>query len=115
MIYNRFLLIILGSINSLTCTKFLFGVPIGGLIVVTLASEVVFLKMPSRNQKKRSKQRAEYLQKQDENKAKARALYKANPEKKKASVRDSYKADPEKKKAFVRDSYKDDIESKRSA
>ena len=36
--------------------------------------------MPSRNQKKRSKQRAEYLQKQDENKVKARALYKADPE-----------------------------------
>ncbi|KAL5490946.1 hypothetical protein EMCRGX_G016151 [Ephydatia muelleri] len=76
--------------------------------------------MPSRNQKKRSKQRAEYLQKQDdilsqENKAKARARYKADPEKKKASVRDSYKADPEKKKASVRDSYNADIESKQSA
>ena len=78
------------------------------LVVITLASEVVFLKMPSRNQKKRSKQRAECLQKQDENKAKARALYKA-------SVRDSYKADPEKKKASARDSYKVDPESKRSA
>ena len=32
--------------------------------------------MPSRSQRKRSKQRAEYFQKQDENKAKARALYK---------------------------------------
>ena len=41
-----------------------------------LASEVVFVKMPSRNQKKRSKHRAEYLQKQEENKAKPRALYK---------------------------------------
>ena len=54
-------------------------------LVVTLASEVVFLKMPSRNQRRLSKQRAEYLQKQDENKAKARALYKANPDQK-ASV-----------------------------
>eukprot|EP00731_Ephydatia_muelleri_P033045 Em0025g1a len=59
--------------------------------------------MPSRNRKKRSKQQAEYLQKQDdflsqENKAKAQARYKADPEKK-ASVRDSYEADPEKKKA----------------
>eukprot|EP00731_Ephydatia_muelleri_P018678 Em0011g718a len=90
--------------------------------------------MPSRNRKKRSKQRAEYLQKEDdilsqENKAKARARYKADPEKKKASVRDSYKADPEKKasvrdsykadpekkKASVRDSYNADIESKQSA
>eukprot|EP00731_Ephydatia_muelleri_P027720 Em0019g593a len=55
--------------------------------------------MPSRNRKKRSKQRAEYLQKQDdilsqENKAKARARYKADPEKKKASVRDSYHNHP---------------------
>eukprot|EP00731_Ephydatia_muelleri_P006191 Em0003g439a len=87
--------------------------------------------MPSRNRKKRSKQRAKYLQKQDDilsqdNKAKARArykadperrrpLYKADPEKKKASVRDSYKADPEKKKASVCDSYNADIESKQSA
>ena len=75
--------------------------------------------MPSRNRKKRSKQQAEYLQKQDdilsqETKAKAQARYKADPEKK-ASVRDSYKADPEKKKASVRDSYNADIESKQSA
>eukprot|EP00731_Ephydatia_muelleri_P038896 Em0974g1a len=75
--------------------------------------------MPSRNRKKRSKQRAEYLQKQDDilsqqNKAKARARYKADPEKKKASVRDSYKADPEKKKAFVCDSCKADPEKKAS-
>ena len=67
--------------------------------------------MPSRNRKKRSKQRAEYIQKQGNilsqgNKAKARARYKADPETKKASVRDSYKADPE-KKASVRDSYND--------
>ena len=89
MIYNRFKKIILGT---LTCTKFIWS-----QFNSTLSSEVVFLKMPSRNQKKRSKQRAEYLQKQDENRAKARALYKANPEKK-ASVRDSYKADPEKKR-----------------
>ena len=76
--------------------------------------------MPSRNQKKRSKQRAEYLQKQDDilsqqNKAKARARYKADPEKEKASVRDSYKADPEKKKAFVCDSYKADPEKKKAS
>eukprot|EP00731_Ephydatia_muelleri_P011470 Em0006g364a len=76
--------------------------------------------MPSRNRKKRSKQRAEYLQKQDDilsqqNKDKARARYKADPEKKKASVRDSYKANPEKKKAFVRDSYKSDPEKKKAS
>ena len=74
---------------------------------------------PSRNQKKRSKQRAEYLQKREdilsqENKAKARARYKADPEKKKASVRDTYKADPE-KKASVRDTYKADPEKKKGS
>ena len=76
--------------------------------------------MPSCNRKKRSKQRAEYLQKQDDilsqqNKDKARARYKADPKKKKASVRDSYKADPEKKKASVRDSYKADPEKKKAS
>ena len=47
------------------------------------------------NQKKRSKQRLEYPQKQDENKIKARARYKSDSEMK-ASVCDSYKASPEK-------------------
>eukprot|EP00731_Ephydatia_muelleri_P019066 Em0011g1106a len=70
--------------------------------------------MPSRNRKKRTKQRAEYLQKQEENKAKARERYKADPEKKKASVRESYKADPE-KKASVRESYKADPEKKKAS
>ncbi|KAL5505166.1 hypothetical protein EMCRGX_G006558 [Ephydatia muelleri] len=71
--------------------------------------------MPSRNRKKRTKQRAEYLQKQEENKAKARERYKADPEKKKASVRESYKADPENKKASVRESYKADPEKKKAS
>eukprot|EP00731_Ephydatia_muelleri_P003461 Em0001g3461a len=71
--------------------------------------------VPSRNRKKRTKQRAEYLQKQEENKAKARERYKADPEKKKASVRESYKADPEKKKASVRESYKADPEKKKAS
>ena len=75
--------------------------------------------MPSRNQKKRSKQRAEYLQKREdilsqENKAKARERYKADPEKKKASVRDTYKADPKKIKAYLRNTYKADPEKKAS-
>eukprot|EP00731_Ephydatia_muelleri_P007098 Em0003g1346a len=75
---------------------------------------------PGAERKKRSKQRAEYLQKREdilsqENKAKARARYKADPEKKKASVRDTYKADPEKKKASVRDTYNANAVSKRAA
>ncbi|KAL5505522.1 hypothetical protein EMCRGX_G006970 [Ephydatia muelleri] len=76
--------------------------------------------MPSRNRKKRSKQRAEYLQKQDDilsqqNKAKARARYKADPEKKKASVRDSYNADIESKQSAKRQRYQEDVEENRAA
>ena len=76
--------------------------------------------MPSRNRKKRSKQRVEYLQKQDdilsqENKAKARARYKADPEKKKASVRDSYNADIESKQSAKRQRYQEDVEENRAA
>ena len=76
--------------------------------------------MPSRNRKKRSKQRAEYLQKQDdilsqENKAKARARYKADPEKKKASVRDCYNADIESKQSAKRQRYQEDVEENRAA
>ena len=76
--------------------------------------------MPSRNRKKRSKQRAEYLQKQDdilsqENKAKARARYKANLEKKKASVRDSYNANVESKQSAKRQQYQEDLEENRAA
>ena len=87
---------------------------------LTLASEVVFLKMPSRNQKKRSKQRAEYLQKREdilsqENKAKARARYKADPEKKKASVRDTYNANAVSKRAAKRQRYQEGVEENRAA
>ena len=65
-------------------------------------SEVVFLKMPSRNRKKRAKQRTVYLQKRDdvwgnklseENKAQRRTHYEANPEKNKATEHESYHAD----------------------
>ena len=76
--------------------------------------------MPSRNRKKRSKQRAEYLQKQDDilsqhNKAKTRARYKADPEKKKASVRDSFNADIESKQSAKRQRYQEDVEENRAA
>ncbi|KAL5506223.1 hypothetical protein EMCRGX_G007821 [Ephydatia muelleri] len=75
--------------------------------------------MPSRNQKKRSKQRAEYLQKREdilsqENKAKARARYKADPEKK-ASVRDTYNANAVSKRAAKRLRYQEGIEENRAA
>eukprot|EP00731_Ephydatia_muelleri_P002699 Em0001g2699a len=76
--------------------------------------------MPSRNQKKRSKQRAEYLQKREdiisqENKAKARARYKADPEKKKASVRDTYNANAVSKRAAKRQRYQEGVEENRAA
>ena len=68
--------------------------------------------MPSSNRKKRCKQRAEYLQKQEENKANARMRYQKSPE---TSVRYSYKADLEKKKASVRYSYKTDPKKKKAS
>ena len=73
----------------------------------------------TRIRKKKSKQRAEYLQKQNdilsqENKAKARARYKADPEKK-ASVRDSYNADIQSKQSAKRQQYQEDIEKNRAA
>ena len=76
--------------------------------------------MPSRNQKKRSKQRAEYLQKQDENKAKARALYKADPEKKdleenRAAKRRLYEEDLEENRAAKKRRYEEDLEENRAA
>ncbi|KAL5515934.1 hypothetical protein EMCRGX_G001183 [Ephydatia muelleri] len=76
--------------------------------------------MPSRNRKKRCKQRAEYLQKREdilsqENKAKARERYKADPEKKKASVRDTYNANAVSKRAAKRQRYQADVEENRAA
>ena len=120
---SKFLIkcIILGSINTPTGTKFIwFSYRSLYSRYLTLASEVVFLKMPSRNQKKRSKQRAEYLQKREdilsqENKAKARARYKADPEKKKASVRDTYNANAVSKRAAKRQRYQEGVEENRAA
>eukprot|EP00731_Ephydatia_muelleri_P024701 Em0016g972a len=76
--------------------------------------------MPSRNRKKRCKQRAEYLQKREdilsqENKAKARERYKADPEKKKASIRDTYNANAVSKRAAKRQRYQEDVEENRAA
>ena len=68
----------------------------------TFASEVVFIKMPSRQEKKRAKRRATYLDNRDEVLESARASYNANPEKKKTAVSERYQADPEKKKAGVK-------------
>ena len=74
----------INNCRSLTCTTYTWCSYRS--LVVTLAREVVFRKMPSCNQMKRS--RMKYLQKQDENKVKARAFYKAIPENNKTSVSD---------------------------
>ena len=70
--------------------------------------------MPSRNQKKRSKQRAEYLQKQDDILSRLKPE-RATTEKKKASVRDSYNADIESKQSAKRQRYQEDLEENRAA
>ena len=53
--------------------------------VTSFVSEVVFLKMPSRQEKKRAKRRAKYLQVSDDVES-ARAFYKAEPEKKRGPL-----------------------------
>ena len=58
-------------------------------------SEVVFIKMPSRQEKKRAKRRAKNLQVRDDVLESARASYKADPEKKQTAEREGYHADPE--------------------
>ena len=80
-----------------------------------LVSEVVFIKMPSRQEKKRAKRRAKYLQVRDDVLESARASYKADPEKKQTAKRESYEADPAKKQTEERERYHADPEKKRSA
>ena len=58
-------------------------------------SEVVFIKMPSRQEKKRAKRRAKYLQVRDDVLESARASYKADPEKKRSAERKRYWEGPE--------------------
>ena len=52
-------------------------------------SEVVFIKMPSRQEKKRAKRRAKYLEVRDDVLESARASYKADQEKKRTAERSS--------------------------
>ena len=68
-------------------------------------SEVVFIKMLSRQEKKRAKRRAIYLQVRDDVLESARASYKADPEKKQTAERERYHADPEKKRSAERKRY----------
>eukprot|EP00731_Ephydatia_muelleri_P016141 Em0009g565a len=71
--------------------------------------------MPSRQEKKRAKRRAKYLEVRDDVLESARASYKADPEKKRTRERERYHADPVKKRSAKRKSYDADPEKKRSA
>ena len=77
-------------------------------------SEVVFIKMPSRQEKKRAKRRAKYFQVRDDVLESARASYKADPEKKQTVERKGYHADPEKKRSAKRESYEADPAKKQT-
>ena len=70
-----------------------------------MASEVVFVKMPSHQQERRAKQREEYIQNRDDELESFRVRYNADPEQKRASVRDSYRADLESNRASKRQRY----------
>ena len=65
------------------------------LVCYYFVSEVVFIKMPSRQEKKRAKRRAKYLQVRDDVLESARASYKADQEKKRTAERERYQAEPE--------------------
>ena len=56
--------------------------------LTSFVSEVVFLKMPSRQEKKRAKRHAKYLEVRDDVLESARASYKAEPEKKRTAERE---------------------------
>ena len=101
-------------INSITIREKLFG-DSRRLVCYFFISEVVFIKMPSRQEKKRAKRRAKYLEVRDDVLESARASYKADPEKKRTGERERYHADPVKKRSAKRKSYDADPEKKRSA
>ena len=76
--------------------------------VTSFVSEVVFLKMPSHQEKKRAKRHAKYLEVRDNVLESARASYKAEPEKKRTAERERYQAEPEKKRSAERERYQED-------
>ena len=63
--------------------------------VTSFVSEVVFLKMLSRQEKKRAKRHAKYLEVRNDVLKSARASYKAEPEKKRTAKRQRYWESPE--------------------
>ena len=83
--------------------------------VTSFVSEVVFLKMPSRQEKKRAKQHVKYLEVRDDVLKSARASYKAEPEKKRTAERERYQAEPEKKRTAEHERYQTEPEKKRTA
>ena len=52
------------------------------VLFITLASDVVCVKMPSRQQKRRAKRRVEYLQNREDKLESSRVRYNADPEQK---------------------------------
>ena len=80
--------------------------------VTSFVNEVVFLKMPSRQEAKRH---AKYLEVRDDVLESARASYKAEPEKKRTAERERYQAEPEKKRTAERERYQAEPEKKRTA
>ena len=83
--------------------------------VISFVSEVVFLKMPSRQEKKRAKRHAKYHEVRDDVLESARPSYKAEPEKKRTAERERYQAEPEKKRTAERERYQAEPEKKRTA
>ena len=67
-----------------------------------LASEVVFVKMPLRLQKRKAKRREEYLLNRDYELESSRVQYNADAEQRRASARDMYKANLESNRASKR-------------
>ena len=80
--------------------------------VTSFVNEVVFLKMPSRQEAKRH---AKYLEVRDDVLESARVSYKAEPEKKRTAERERYQAEPEKKRTAERERYQAEPEKKRTA
>ena len=71
--------------------------------------------MLSRQEKKRAKRHAKYLEVRNDVLESARASYKAEPKKKRTAKRESYQEDPEKKRSAKRQRYWESPESARLA
>ena len=85
------------------------------LLNCNLVKFFFFIKMPSRQEKKRAKRQAKYLKTRDDILHSARASYKAELEKKRASQRENYRAEPEKKRTSRRARYRADPEKERTS